>query len=103
MSKKLDRSVLISKAEYHEHKLREIHAQLQRTNNTEKLKMTEHAKVQYLSRIKGFDMAAIEKEVLTDRLQNIYNTLGNGTYPIADDDLVAVVENGFVITVYRSK
>jgi hypothetical protein len=46
------------------------------------LKVTEHAIIRYLERVKGLDIEEIEKEILTDSLKDMVTNLGNtGTFP----------------------
>lgn len=97
------KSEIIEAIANHEKALKQLYVQLQKSPDPDDLKLTEHAKVQYLARVKGIDITNLHAEIITPQLKRIYRTLGDGTYPIADDDIMAVCENGFVITVYRSK
>lgn len=62
------------------------------------LKVTEHAIIRYLERVKGLDIEEIEKEILTDSLRNMVTNLGNtGTFPGNGFNLL--IKDGTVITI----
>ena len=72
--------------------------EINKINNTTNVKVSEHAIVRYFERVKGFDIAEIEKEILSDSVVKLSETLGgNGTYP--NNDYSVVMKNFTVVTV----
>lgn len=63
------------------------------------LKISDHAKVRYLSRVKGIDVDQDCLQLLTPQLMHLYKTLGDGTYPVREDGLKVVIKNGVILTV----
>lgn len=58
-------------------------------DNNNKIKISEHAIIRYLERIKGLDIIEIEKEILTDEVLLLIEKLGgNGKYPVKDFQIV---------------
>ena len=60
--------------------------------------ISEHAMLRYLQRVKGLDLDAICREIITDDLQAQIQTLGDGKYPIGNGYRVQVV-NQTIVTV----
>ncbi|MGD6739693.1 hypothetical protein ACN08N_23755 [Photobacterium leiognathi subsp. mandapamensis] len=85
----------------------EIHLELGTLNNSiKRLKanpvVTEHAMLRYLERVKGIDIAAIEREILNPKAVEIINTHGIGPSKIPLSTVLGcrlVVEDKTVITV----
>lgn len=65
-------------------------------------KISDHAVVRYLERVKGMDIAAIKKEILPDDVAAKTKIGGNGYYPVNGQHKVRV-KNGTVITVFSPK
>lgn len=62
------------------------------------LKISEHALVRYFERVKGYNIAEIEKEILSEDIIKLINTLGgNGQYP--NKGFSIVMKNNTVITI----
>jgi chromosome segregation ATPase len=60
--------------------------------------VSEHAILRYLERVKGLDIKAIEKEILTDDILKLIETLGpNGVYP--NNGFKIKMKNNVVITI----
>lgn len=66
----------------------------------EPARVTDHALVRYLERVKGLDVDAIRDEILTQRTIDAMAFVGRGRVPIAPG-VVAVVNDMTVITVTR--
>ncbi len=65
--------------------INDLKRQIALLDNDQKCKVSEHAIVRYFERVKGFDIAAIEREILSDPILKQVQTLGgNGTYPNAN-------------------
>lgn len=61
--------------------------------------ISDHAVLRYLERVKGIDIEAVKKEMLTDGLLHLINVLGGtGQYP--NQHLTYVFKNYNLITVY---
>jgi transcriptional regulator of aromatic amino acid metabolism len=58
-------------------------------NNNSNVKVSEHAIIRYLERVKGLDVSEIEKEILTDDILSLIEKLGgSGKYPVKDFQIV---------------
>jgi hypothetical protein len=72
--------------------------EMAKLNNSEKLKVSEHAIVRYFERVKGFDIEQVEKEILSEKVLILVDKLGgNGSYP--NDGFSVVMKNYTVTTV----
>lgn len=63
------------------------------------LRIADHAKLRYLERVLGMDVDALCQPLLTEQLLRVAQVLGNGTFPIGEGNIMAVVHNGIVATV----
>lgn len=62
--------------------IKSLKQQVQKIDNNKNIKVSEHAIIRYLERIKGVDIEEIEKEILSDEVLNLVEKLGgNGGYP----------------------
>lgn len=62
--------------------IRSMEQQISKLENNGKVKISEHAVLRYLERVKGIDVADIEKEILSPEILEMVKKLGgNGTYP----------------------
>ena len=67
-------------------KLKKIIDSLNRNSN---VKVSEHAIIRYMERVKGVDISEIEKEILTDDVLLWVEKLGgSGKYPVSDFHIV---------------
>ena len=70
--------------------------EMSKINNSENLKVSEHAIVRYFERVKGFDIEQVEKEILSEQVLNLVDKLGgNGSYP---NDGFSVVMKPYTVT-----
>jgi len=61
-----------------------------------KIKVSEHALVRYFERVKGYNLAEIEKEIVSEEILRMVETLGGtGKYPNKD---YSVVMKNFTVT-----
>jgi recombination DNA repair RAD52 pathway protein len=65
-------------------------------------RVSDHAIVRYLERVKGLDIEAIKKEILPDALSRAAKKMGNGFYPVNGTHKVRI-KNQVVITVLNPK
>lgn len=74
-------------------------------NNIKELRskviITEHAKIRYLERVKGIDMAEVEKEILDEDLKKQILVLGTGKFH--RNGLRLVVRNNSIVTVEKEE
>ena len=81
-------------------KVKELKNQIQRLNENGKIKVSEHAIVRYFERVKGFDIEAVENEILTEEVLSLVDQLGgNGGYP--NKDFKVLMKNFTVTTVIK--
>lgn len=74
--------------------------EISKLNNDSKIKVSEHAIVRYFERVKGYDIASIEKDILSDRILILVEKLGgNGTYP--NDGYSVIIKNNTVTTITK--
>lgn len=58
-------------------------------NNNSNIKVSEHAIIRYMERVKGLNISEIEKEILTDDVLLLIEKLGGtGKYPIKEFQVV---------------
>lgn len=63
------------------------------------IKVSEHAMLRYLERVKGIDLHEIEKEIITEDIVKWVEMLGgNGSYP--NKNFSIKMKNGIVTTIY---
>ena len=60
--------------------------------------VSEHAIIRYLERVKGINMDEIRREILTDKVRMVIDTISSGSIPINDSMTLKVV-NRVVTTV----
>jgi len=65
-------------------------------------KISDHAIVRYLERVKGLDIDEIRKEILPDYVRAKTKAMGNGYYPVNGTHKIRV-KNDMVITVFTPK
>ncbi len=71
------------------HSAKKLRKEIENLNTSKTPKVTEHAIVRYFERVKGFNIAEIEKEILTDKIRGMAETLGgNGKYPNSGFEVV---------------
>lgn len=63
--------------------------------------ITEHAQLRYIERVLGFDLGRVKESIITNKVQSMIDTLGDGDYPIGDGYYVKV-KNNTAITIYES-
>lgn len=59
--------------------------------------ISEHALLRYIERVMGFDLDALRRQIMTDSVTSIIQSLPNGRIPAEGCRLV--VQNGTVVTV----
>jgi hypothetical protein len=68
-------------------------------NKTGTLKITEHALLRYLERVKGIDLQQIENEIINQSLNDMVATLGDsGTFPHPNGYKI-VVKDSTIVTI----
>jgi len=60
-------------------------------------KITEHALIRYMERVKGIDVEAMRKEVTDNKIVEQIDVLGSGTFPCGDYKIV--VRDSIIVTV----
>lgn len=62
---------------------------IDKLNSSNEVKISEHAIIRYLERVKGVDISQIEKEILTKEVLELIEILGgSGKYPVNDFQIV---------------
>lgn len=78
--------------------IKKLKDEMSKLNNNKSLKISEHAIVRYFERVKGFDITQVEKEILSDKVLKMVDTLGGtGTYP--NDGFSVKMKNYMVTTI----
>lgn len=78
-----------------------LKAEMEKLNNDGSLKVSEHAIVRYFERVKGFSIEEIEKEILSDEILKMVETLGgNGTY--TNNGFSVLIKNHTVTTITKN-
>ena len=66
--------------------------------------VSEHAILRYFQYVLGFDLEDIIKKLLTDELGYNISVVGNGEFPIENNEGVkAVVKNNVIVTLIKNK
>jgi chromosome segregation ATPase len=63
--------------------------------------VSEHAILRYLERVENFNLDEIINKICIDDLKKMYQTLGNGTFPIKDSNFSVKIKNGVILTVLK--
>lgn len=69
---------------------------LKQTRSPDNPQVTDHAVLRYLERVKGFDIAAVRKEMLTPEVTSAIRV---GAVSLKRDGVEYVLQDGMVITV----
>lgn len=78
--------------------IKKLELKIENFNNSKDTIVSEHAILRYLERVKGLDIKAIEKEILSEEVLNLINTLGpNGSYP--NNNFKVRLKNNIVTTI----
>lgn len=64
-----------------------------------KLKVSEHAILRYLERVRGLNIEEIEAEILSESIVKSHQTLGDGTYP--NGDYKVIIKGNNVTTIIK--
>lgn len=81
-------------------KMDEIKKQQKAIEEQSAIVVTEHAMLRYLERVKGIDLAAIQKEIVSDQIRMQVQVLGgSGQYP--NNGFAVVMKNYKVVTVIK--
>lgn len=86
--------------EYHlkKNKINELQEEIERFEKNKNIKVSEHAIIRYFERVKGYDISAIEKEIVSEEIKNLVNELGgSGGYP--NNGFKVLMKNYTVTTV----
>ena len=75
----------------------ELHAKIKKLQNKGGLKVSEHAIVRYLERVKGIDMEQLENEIANDQVKELVTKFKQGTFPAGNFSVV--VKDNTVITI----
>lgn len=79
-------------------KIKEIQHEINKYRHNGQIKISEHAIIRYLERVKGIDIAKIEKEIVTDEVRRMVGVLGgNGSYP--NKEFKLVMKNYTIVTI----
>lgn len=97
----LSKQELGAKQKQHQVKINELNNLKKKIDSIESDKgitVSEHAILRYMERIQKIDIKAIEKEIISDEVLKMIETLGNtGSYP--NKDFKLVIKNGTVVTI----
>lgn len=78
--------------------IKHLKTEISKLENTNSPRVSEHAVLRYLERVKGINIEDIEKEILSDKIVDWATQLGgNGSYP--NGEFQVVMKNFTVTTV----
>lgn len=63
--------------------------------------VSEHAIIRYIERVLGISIDEISQKILGNEIEKQIETLGNGTYPINDNEFKIVVKDNVVVTIIK--
>lgn len=75
-----------------------LRIEISKLDNSQNIKVSEHAIIRYFERVKGFNIEDVEKDILSDSVLNLIDKLGgNGKYP--NKDFSVVMKDFTVVTI----
>lgn len=78
--------------------IKNLKSEIDKLSKDTTVKVSEHAIVRYFERVKGYNIAEIEKDILSDEVLNLINQLGeNGKFP--NKEFHVVLKNNTVTTI----
>lgn len=81
--------------------LKKMEDELKELEDCPELKVSEHAILRYFERVKGYDINAIESEILSSEVMNMTKTLGDtGKFP-HKEGFTVVMAKGTVTTIIK--
>lgn len=90
MEIKTEKQSIVDRLKHVESKIEEL------KNSHMELVVSDHAIVRYLERVENLDIEAIKKKIVTEKVNELINKLGNGVFPVNDTFKITV--NKKVIT-----
>ncbi len=79
-----------------------MNSDAQALNNDNSVKISEHAIIRYMERVKGLNISDIEKQILTDEVLSLIDKLGgSGKYPV--NNFQIVVKDYTITTVVQEQ
>lgn len=80
--------------------LNEVNAEIEAARSQEPPKVSDHAVLRYLERVKGVDIESLKNEILSEPVLKMVKTLGgNGKYPNSGFKLV--MKDNTVVTILK--
>lgn len=62
--------------------IKQLQHEVDKLESNGQIKVSEHAIIRYLERVRGIDISEVEREILDDQVVDLVGKLGgNGTYP----------------------
>lgn len=95
----LEKSTISKEENILRKKLEDLNIEIKELSSKD-IVITDHALVQYLSRVMHVDIDLLKKEIINDTVIKQIQTLGDGKYPVKDKGFSVVVKNKTVLTVY---
>lgn len=78
--------------------IEKLKAEINKLESDTSLKVSEHAILRYLERVKGLNIEAIEKQIVTDSVKDLVAKLGgNGKFP--NNECSLVIKDYTVVTI----
>ena len=62
--------------------------------------ISDHAVVRYLERKTGLDVETLKKEIVPQKVRQLMNSCGGGTFKVKVDGVVYVVTDNVLVTIY---
>lgn len=82
-----------------EAKASRLRHQLCKMRKSTKLSCSDHAVVRYQERVKLRPVGEVLSSLLCPKVQQYYQDLGDGTYPIGEGSTRVLIKNGVIVTV----
>lgn len=78
-------------------KLKRVDESIQKIRlSQEEIIISDHALIRYLERVEGMDIESIRQKIVTEKVSELINKLGDGVFPV--DDVFKITVNKKVIT-----
>lgn len=81
--------------------IKNITQKLEKIKENGDLIVSEHAIIRYVERVLGINADELAKKILSHEVEKQIEMLGNGTYPVNDNEFKIVVKDNVVVTVVK--
>lgn len=96
----IQKNQIIATINHKKNQIQELKNQLKSFEKPKNITVSEHAILRYLERVDGINLEQIISKISTDKLKEMVNVLGSGTFPV-DGKFSVKVKNNVVVSVFK--